>query len=260
MALTKEKFNKYLELKNNIVYTKKKAKIIFDLNEYKNINEELEDENIEIGVEEVSNDTYEVPGYFTLEFPDEMDSIQFYFPYPVYVYQTENSEENTKNSNILEITYEPGEAVFFAKFKKEATDIRVLDKMFENGIKYLSGNLGVLVNSIWKQLSATINMPYHHIETVLTQLYIKYEDNQWKPVRLTRKQEYKKEYAVNTKKSTHNLNKTLGFLYGYSNDALLTSITNNEISNKRSKETSLIEQMIGGDLEFSKTKESNKEK
>jgi hypothetical protein len=241
MALKKEKFEKYLRIENNKVYTKVKARVSLDLTEYKDIEDESGEE---IGIEEVSQDVYEIPGYFLLEFPDESDSIQFYFPYPVYLISTENVEEK---SDRLTIEYEENDVVFYAQFKKEQTDIRLLDKMFENGIKYLSNDLGILTNSIWKQLSATINMPYHHIETILSQLYIKYEDNQWKPVRLTKDQEYKKEYAVNTKKSTHNLNNTLGFLYGYSNDALLSSISNNQISDKEKKSSSL-EKLISGEL------------
>ena len=249
----KEKFNKYLELKNNTIYTKVKAKVTLDLSEYKNINEEMDlDENDSQGIAEVAQGVYEIPGFFTLEFPEEMDSIQFYFPYPVYLIESvenNDSSENTnkKGKNELSFEFSVGSPVFYAKFKKETTDIRILDKMFENGIKYLSNDLGILTNAIWKQLKPSGNVPYHHIETILTQLYIVYEDNQWKPVRLSKNQEYKKEYAVNTKKSSHNLNKTLGFLYGYSNDALLTSITNNEISTKK-KDTSFIETLIEGKI------------
>jgi len=255
--LDKSKFEKYLYIKDNVVYTKKPAQIIFDLTEYKNISEEFDSDE---GIEEVSTGVYEIPGYFELLFPNDNDSIKFFFPYNVYLIET---EDNIITSTRMEINYEEDSPVFYAKFKKEETNIKILDKLFENGIKYLSNDLNLLVNSIWKQILPTMNLPYHNIETLLTNLFIKYENNQYKPVRLTRSQEYKKEYAVNTKKSAHLLNDTLGFLYGYSNDALLTNVINNQ-NNKiysknggNSSSMSSIESLITGDY-FNPVEKSDK--
>ena len=106
MALKKEKFNKYLYIQDNIVYTKVPARIFLDLNEYKNINEDVElafnEDQLNAGIEEIGN-VYEIPGFFTLEFPEENDSIQFYFPYNIFIFQTENSEVTSKS---IEINYD----------------------------------------------------------------------------------------------------------------------------------------------------------
>jgi hypothetical protein len=245
MALKKEKFNKYLYIQDNIVYTKVPAKIFLDLNEYKNINEDVElafnKDQLNAGIEEIGN-VYEIPGFFTLEFPEENDSIQFYFPYDIFIFQTENSEITSK---LIEINYDSDSPVFYAKFKKEATDIRILDKLFENGVKYLSNNIPFLVLNIWKQFKSTMNLPLHNIELILSQLYGVKVNGRWVPVRLTPEQKYCKECALNTKQSAHYFNKTLGFLYGYSNDALLTAITNPSVLDK---ESSYLEKMIEGEF------------
>jgi len=243
MALKKEKFDKYLKIENGIVYTKVKARIYFDLTEYKNINEEfdLEEKGEEVGIDLVGNNTYEVPGFFTLEFPEEMDSIQFYFPYNVFVFIPEDSEESSKE---IILNYEEGDAVFYAKFKKEETNIKILDKLFENGIKYLSNRMDLLVYNIWKQIAATLNVPWHHIEMILTQLYAVKENGKWIPVRLSKEQRYCKECALNTKQSAHKLNDLLGFFYGYSNDALMAAITK---QNLNTENNSFIEKIIKGD-------------
>jgi hypothetical protein len=245
MALKKEKFNKYLYIQDNVVYTKEPARIFLDLNEYKNINEDVElafdEEQLNAGIEEIGN-VYEIPGFFTLEFPEQNDSIQFYFPYNIFIFQTENSEVTSKS---IEINYDSDSPVFYAKFKKEATDIRILDKLFENGVKYLSDNIPFLVLNIWKQFKPTMNLPLHNIELILSQLYGVKVNGKWVPVRLTPEQKYCKECALNTKQSAHYFNKTLGFLYGYSNDALLTAITNPSVLDK---ESSYLEKMIEGEF------------
>ena len=254
MALKKEKFNKYLYIKDNVVYTKVPAKIYLDLTEYKNITEDIEtnfkNEEFNAGIEEVGN-TYEIPGFFILQFPDSNDSIQFYFPYTIFIFQTDNSDVTSK---YIEINYDSNSPIFYAKFKKEVTDIKILDKLFENGIKYLSDNIPFLIINIWKQFKPTINLPLHNIEIILSQLFAKRIDDKWTPVRLTPEQQYCKEYAINTKKSAHYFNKTLGFLYGYSNDALLTSITNpSNLDNK----SSYLEKMIEGDFGEEENSNSN---
>ena len=244
MALSRKKFDKYLNIKDNVVYTKVPAKIYLDLTEYKNINEDVEfsmDDESEVGIADVGN-AYEVPGFFKLEFPDDEDSIQFYFPYNVYIFQTDDSEIDSKK---IEINYDENSAVLFAKFKKEETDIKILDKMLENGVKYLSNNLPFLINNIWKQIKPTMNIPYQHVELLLSQLYAKRINNQWTPIRLTSDQKYCKECSLNTKQSAHYFNKTLGFLYGYSNDALINAISN---PSNLDKESSYLEKMIEGNL------------
>ena len=249
MALKKEKFNKYLYIKDNIVYTKVPAKIYLDLTEYKNISEDIEttfnNENYNAGIEEVGN-TYEIPGFFILQFPEDNDSIQFYFPYNIFIFQTDNSDVTSK---YIEINYEAESPVFYAKFKKEATDIKILDKLFENGVKYLSDNIPFLVLNIWKQFKPTMNLPLHNIEVILSQLFAQKINGKWVPTRLTPDQRYCKDCAINTKQSAHYFNKTLGFLYGYSNDALVTAITN---PSNLDNNSSYLEKMIEGNFEEEK--------
>ena len=90
-----------------------------------------------------------------------------------------------------------------------------------------------------------MNLPLHNIELILSQLYGVKVNGRWVPVRLTPEQKYCKECALNTKQSAHYFNKTLGFLYGYSNDALLTAITNPSVLDK---ESSYLEKMIEGEF------------
>jgi hypothetical protein len=241
MALDKKKFDKYLKIENGIVYTKVPAKINLNLSEYKDIDEELNMEDDE-EIAEVSNNIYEVPGFFTLEFPDNMDSIQFYFPYNVYLFIPDESSQTSKEINLV---YGEEEAVFYAKYKKEETNIKILDRLFENGVKYLSNRMDLLIYNIWKQINSTLNVPWHQIESMITQLYAVKENGKWIPSRLSKNQEYCKECALNTKQSAHKLNDLLGFFYGYSNDALMAAVTKPE-SNKETN--SVIENIIKGNF------------
>ena len=253
MALKKEKFDKYLELKDGIVYTKKPARIYFNLEEYNNINEEfdLEDKGDSVGLEQVGNNILEIPGFFTIEFTEDMDSIQFYFPYNVYVFIPEDSEESSKE---ITLNYEEGEAIFYAKYKKEETNIKILDKLFENGVKYLSNRMDLLIYNIWKQINATLNVPWNQLEMIVSQLYAVKKNGKWIPARLSDDQRYCKECSLNTKQSAHKLNDLLGFFYGYSNDALMTAVTNNPTETKSDKESmkskSFIENIIKGNYDI----------
>jgi hypothetical protein len=244
MALSKEKFNKYLKIENNVVYAKTKARIYLDKTEYTKMNDIV---NIETGDDE--NDEYdiaqnivEIPGFFTIRFykDDEIiDSITFYLPYPIYIFKGENFTEKT---TFLDIWYEENDPIFYAKFEKNEVNIDILNSLLDNGVKYLSNDMFLLVLSIWKQLFKVMNVPFHHIELAISQLYGKFEDGEFKPIRLTKDQRYCKECALNTKKSAHLFNKTLGFMYGYSNDALFTSVVSPK--KNRNKESSYFEKMI----------------
>jgi hypothetical protein len=71
------------------------------------------------------------------------------------------------------------------------------------------------------------------------------ENGVWIPVRLSKDQKYCKQCALSTKQAAHLLTDDLGFLYGYSNDAILTSITKKK---KLNKNISFMEKLIKGDL------------
>ena len=87
MAGSKTKIRKYLKVEKNRVITRVPARIVLDLSEYKEINEEYAEK---VGIVEIDN-VYKVPGFFALEFPEENDSIDFFFPYTVYLNKTENT-------------------------------------------------------------------------------------------------------------------------------------------------------------------------
>jgi hypothetical protein len=240
--LQKSKFDKYLYIENNVVYAKEKCEIYLDLSEYKEINEEFDLGENDIGINEVNTGLYEIPGYFNIEFKDSVDLIKFFFPYNVFIFEGSDPEITSK---YMKFIYEPDEKVFTAKFKKEETNIKILDKLFENGIKYLSNDMGLLIYNIWKQVLPTMNVPWHHFEVIVSQLYGKQENGIWKPVRLIKDQEYSEQTVLNTKKSAHYFGTTTGFLYGYSNDALLHSITTEKDPNK---EETFMEKLIRGQV------------
>jgi len=246
--LSKDKFNKYLKIENNTVIAKAPIRIDLDLSEYKNISEEFDTDN-DSGIAETANGVYEIPGFFTLEILDNdkniVDSIQFFFPYNVYLLGSNNSEIS---STRFLMEYEEGDSIFFAKFKKQETDIRILDKLFENGIKYLSTRMDFLIYNIWKQVEPTINVPWHHFEVIVSQLYGKrVEGGHYVPLRLTN-EEYSKKYALNTKQAAHYFGESSGFLYGYSNDALLTSVSKDKTVPKKYRPDYYMEKLIAGEV------------
>jgi hypothetical protein len=210
---SKGKIKKYLEVEQHRVYTKVPARIVLKLEDYKNINENYGEE---IGVVEIEN-VYEIPGFFTLEFPDEGDSIDFFFPYQVYLHKTNKVEENKE---FLIINFKPEDLVFYANFKEEEANIYILKSLFENGVKYLGDKPDKLITAIWDQLMPT-NTPWHHLELIVSQLYGTYDHKTKEilPLRLT-SHPYSKKYIMNLKESAHSLNQTLPIMYGYSKDAM----------------------------------------
>ncbi len=238
MAASKAKINRYLKIEKSNIYTNKEAVINIDLSEYKHIDEEYGES---IGIEEVDN-VYKIPGFFTLEFPEENDSIDFFFPYTVYIHKTDDVSE-TKNN--IRIVFEEGDLVAHGLFKDTEANISLLSSLFENGAKYLGNKPDKLINSIWQQLLPTTNVSIHHLEIIISQLYADYDKTKkmMVPLRLTNIP-YNKKYIMNMKESSHNLNQGLGFTYGYSKDALRTSV-----SQKKNKEKSFFENVIGSDYD-----------
>lgn len=239
-ASAKKKINKYLTIDEDgsTVITKVNCTIEINLEEYKNISEDYGEA---VGVEEL-NSVFKIPGFFRIYFNDDMDTLDFFFPYSVYLNKT---EDNKVNSKLIKIEYEPGDTVFYAKYKEMNTNIKVLDSLFENGAKYLASKPEQLVMSIWNQLLPTSNIPMHHIELMVSQLYGSYDKTtgEFKPTRLT-DDKYSKENMMNTKVATQNTYNSLGFLYGYTNDALRTSMVK-----KKNKENSFFEDLIGGNYD-----------
>jgi len=234
---SKGKIKKYLNVEQHKIYTKLKSRIILQIEDYKDITEAYGED---IGISEIEN-VLEIPGFFTLEFPEEGDSIDFFFPYNVYLQKT-NSIEKTKNT--LAINYNPEDLIFYANYREEETDIKILSSLFQNGVKYLGDKPDKLVTAIWQQLMPA-NTPWWHLEVIVSQLYGTYDrkSKMIVPLRLT-DLPYSKKYIMNLKESAHNLTRILPIQYGYSKDAL-----RGMIQKKNSGENSFFENIVSGDYD-----------
>jgi hypothetical protein len=177
-----------------------------------------------------------------LEFPDEGDSIDFFFPYGIYLHKT---KEYTKTTEEIVIEYNKDDLVFYANFKEEETDIKILKSLFENGVKYLGDQPDKLLSAIWQQMLQNTNVPFSHLEVLVSQLYVTYDKStkEFVPLRLTSKS-YSKKYIMNLKESAHNMNQTLPIMYGYSKDALRTMV-----SKKKRGANSFFENIVSGDYD-----------
>ncbi len=134
--------------------------------------------------------------------------------------------------------------ICFANTKSSATDIMILDKLFENRVKYLRGDMPKLVIAIYDQLLNTVNVKMHHIETILTLLYGEYDEGGFTPTRLTNDAKYSANNAINTKESAHRFNASSGFNYGYTKDVISDNITRTYKTEKTD-----LEKIISGNFE-----------
>ena len=214
-------YSKYLTITKNEVHTKFRAIVRLPLDEYKvNDNEMLNKEDFEMIAGDQSS--YSVPGTFEIEFPEEGISLNIFLPYNVNIMKTEDS---TINSKEMVFNYEEGDLIFNAFVKKIETNIEILNSMFENRVRYLRGYISEQHEAIWSQMASTSNVKAIHIANILSMLYAKKEGNELKFIRHTQDQEYKKEYAINTKESSHLFNTgAQSSNYGYVGDALFASI------------------------------------
>ncbi len=238
MGANKAKINKYLKIEKSSVYAKTLAVINLDLTEYKNVDPEYAES---VGIEEIDN-VYKIPGFFTLEFPEKNDSIDFFFPYSIYLHKTSETEESKDR---IRIEFDEGELIFHGTFKDTDANISLISSIFENGSKYLGNNPDKLISSLWQQLENITNVSIQHLEVLISQLYGDYDKSKKMtiPLRLTGKT-YNKKYIMNMKTSSHELNQGIGFTYGYSKDALRTSV-----SQKKKKERSFFENVMGSDYD-----------
>lgn len=232
------KVRKYFKVDGPNAITLESAVITINLEDYKNISEDYGED---IGMEETES-AFKVPGFFKVHFPRSNHTIEFFFPYTIYLNKTSDYEQSSKQ---LIIRYEPNDIVFYARYKEEDTNIRVLDSVFENGNKYLGNHPDRIIASIWQQLLANSNVPIHHLELIVQRLYAKYDSKSGKyiPLRLTN-EKYTKDFIMNTKESSHRMNNSMGFLYGHSNDALRTSV-----SKSGKNDNSFFENILGGNYD-----------
>lgn len=246
--------NKYLDIKKNEVLAKVPCEIIINIEEYKAINEELasiaqEDsdsrlekgEKGEKGKQDIQDElVITVPGFFEIQFPEEMDSIKFSLPYPVQIFKNNVLEQTSK---VIHLSFDVGDRIFQASFKSPQSDIRVLNTLLENGIKYLNDDIYQTVIGIYNQFRTMSPIPFMHIELMVSQLYSTEVNGEMVPLRLSTK-DYKKEYAIGTKKASHYYGSTMGFSYGYTNDFML-----NDLAKTKRKENTYFENIISGDYD-----------
>jgi len=234
----KKKIKEYLDVNQAKVFSKTSARIVLQLDEYENITANYGEE---VGISEI-DDVLEIPGFFTIEFPDVGDSIDFFFPYNIYLHKT---NDYTKDREKIQINFKKDELIFYANIKEGNTNIKVLKSLFENGVKYLGNKPDKLISAMWQQLLSTANVPWWHLEVIVSQLYGNYdkESKSILPLRLLNLP-YSKKYIMNLKESAHDMNPTLPILYGYSKDAVRTMI-----SKKRRGENSFFENIVSGNYD-----------
>ena len=221
---------KYLDIKENEIYTKFPCVIRLSLEEYKvSDNDLLDEEDFQLIAGEESS--FKIPGTLEIEYIEQGESINLFLPYPVNLIKPEDFSISSKE---MVFNFEAGDLIINAYNKVVETNIETLNNLFENRVKYLRGYLPEQLEAIWSQLESTINYRAHHIGLVLSLLYAKMEkdehSNNLGPVliRHTPEQEYKKEYAINTKDSSHFFNfGPQATNYGYTNDAIWQSINKN---------------------------------
>ena len=241
MKLTYEqKINKYLKVEKHSIFAK--TKVIIEIN-LKELNSSDEDNLIDVSDNEESTSedlvgSISMPGILNMKFPEFNDELQLYFPFDVNLIIPESID---KNKDDITHYYEAGDRICFALTKSEATDILVLDKLFENRVIYLRGELYKQIVAIYDQLLSTENIMFHHIEVLLTVLYGVETEQGFELVRLTPEQKYSKINAIGTQKSAQKFNSAQGFSYGYTKDAIIENITRTNNPEKTD-----LEKVIGG--------------
>lgn len=225
---TNKNYDKFLNITKNEVHTKYKAIIRLSTDEYKvQDNDLLDEEEFELMTGETSS--FSVPGTFEIEFPELGTTVNIFLPFLVNLVKPEEFKISSKE---LVFFYDEGDLLFNCFVKKLETNITIVDNMFENRVKYLRGHIEEQLHAIWSQLKNTTNYRMCHLSLIMSLLYAKVETTsngkEELLIRHTKDQEYKKEYAINTKESSHLFN--LGaqsFNYGYTNDALIQSVFKN---------------------------------
>jgi len=234
MKRDKQTLLKYLTISENEVKVNFPCIIRIPSDEYKfSDNDLLDEEDFQLLAGEESS--FKVPGTFEIEFPEQGETINIFLPYPVNILKP---DEFVANSKGMIFEYEEGDTIFNAYSKVIETNIETLNNLFENRVKFLRGYEAEQIEAIWSQLESTTNYSAHHIELILSLLYAtKGPDSEPVLVRHAPQQEYKKEYAINTKDSSHFFSMgAQSFNYGYTNDAIWQSINKNR-SEKYSKVT-----------------------
>ena len=232
-----KQINRFITVEEHRIIAKEPLIVRIDSNDFKIEDEELVD---------ISDDTSEdlvgsilIPGMINIEC--EGEEMQLYFKFDINFCLPETFE---KKGDVTTYYFEKNDMICFASTKSNVTNIKIIDKLFENRVKYLKGDLEKQVVAIYDQMLSTVNVSMHHIETILTTLYGEDVDGEFKQIRLTSGQKYTKFNALSSKDSAHKLNSANGFNYGYTKDNIV-----NNISRKYNPVKTDIEKVIGGDFD-----------
>lgn len=225
---------KYLNIKENEIYTKFPCVIRLSMEEYKvSDNDLLDEEDFQLLAGEESS--FKIPGTLEIEYPEQGESINLFLPYSINLIKPEDFSVTSKE---MVFNFEEGDLIINAFNRIVETNIETLNNLFENRVKYLRGYIAEQLEAIWSQLESTTNYRAHHLGVILSLLYAKMgKDSSGKNtgpvlVRHTPEQEYKKEYAINTKDSSHFFNfGAQAVNYGYTNDAIWQSINKDRRTN-----------------------------
>ena len=209
------KIKKYLDIQKHIIKVKKDAELDIDLTQYKKIEEMI------IDIENQKYSVIQIPGFFEVIFPDEMDSLTFTFTYKVYINISNINERTSQN---LKVSFKAGEILLYVEVIDTETDMRLIESMFEGSVKYLTKDIYKRIVSTFDQMQKINDIQFAHIELLYSQLYAVPINGEFIPLRLTGK-EYKPEYLINTKNSSHLLNGISGISYGFTNDFLISDMT-----------------------------------
>ena len=161
-ANTRNKLNRLLDIQPQVILAKEDCEIILNPDDY-SFNERIED-NYEV---------LNIPGTFEINFPKLNDSITIYLPYNINLIKP---RDNVMSTSVIKFEYKKGEEILFGKIKKIETDIMILNKLFENRVKYLNNNITKQLESIWNQILPTNNMRMFHLELILSQTYLTVKD------------------------------------------------------------------------------------
>lgn len=210
---------KYCTIEKNKVICNCDMKITLSRETYKDPEEESI--NISENDDEDFVGTVSIPGAFEIEIPEDNMLIDIYLPFDINLVVNE-SEIDKEN-----ITYyfQKNDILMFVFTKSNATNIKIVDKLFENGIKHLTNKIDRRILAIYDQLSSTgINM-LHHIELLVSASYIANTNEGYQYTRLTPSQKYDETTAMNIKSAVHAMGTSSNaFAFGYTKDAINTKI------------------------------------
>ena len=147
-----------------------------------------------------------------------------YLPFDVNLLAT-----NVQSDKDVETYYfETGDIILHVATKSSATDIKIVDMLFENRAKHLTDHIVNRILAIHSQLLATKNIKLNHIELLLSDCYVASTAEGDIPTRLTPSQRYDYSTAKSTKDAVHALGSSYqSFVYGYTNNAINKQIVSN---------------------------------